>query len=182
MLLSEKVRKMLCEQITHEARNESRYRVMESYFEAMQLHGFSGLFAKQSEGEFDHRADIIKYLNLKNAKIDYDIIPAPEPISSVKDAVDRFYTVEIETTKKLYAIVKSAQEEGDFGTVAWLYDNLIPEQNEEEALALDVKAQILRISGEDGQVYGVGLELLDSKLAKIYCPVKKSILSVASDD
>lgn len=165
MLLSEKVRKMLCEQVTHEARNEARYRVMESYFEAMQLHGFSGLFAEQAKGEFDHRADIIKYLNLKNAKIDYEVIPVPEAVSSVKDAVDKFYAVEIETTKKLYAIAKVAQEEGDLGTVAWLYGFLIPEQNEEEALALDVKAQILRISGEDGQVYGVGLELLDKKIS-----------------
>lgn len=164
MFLSEKIRSMLCEQVTHEATNEVKYRAIETYFELLQLHGFSGLFAKQAKGEHEHRQKIIDYLNLKNAKIDYSPVPSPDVVSSAKDAVDKFYAIEIETTKKLYAICKSAQDEGDMSTVSWLYDHLIPEQNEEEALALDLKAQVLRIAGEDGQLYGVGLELLDEKL------------------
>lgn len=167
MLLSEKVRTMLCDQIAHENANEVKYRQMETFFEMLQLHGFSGLFAIQAKGEHGHRQKIIDYLNEKNAKIDYSPVAGfTESLNSIREIVDQFYAVELETTQKLYDIAKMAQEENDFGTVAWLYSFLIPEQNEEEALALDVQAMFYRVMGADGQVYGMALEMLDTKIAE----------------
>ena len=122
MLLSSKIIKMLCDQITHENNNEMKYRAVQAYFEDLQLHGFSKYFETQALSEYGHRNHIINYMNDKNAHITYETVqPYTQPFKTDKDIVDFYYATEIGTTQKLYAIVKQAESEGDFGTVDWLY-------------------------------------------------------------
>jgi len=156
--------KLLNDQITHENVNEMKYRAVQGYFEDCNLHGFAKYFETQAHGEHTHREKIINYMNDKNAHITFQSVsPYTEKFADVREIANFYYATEIGTTKKLYAIVKAAQDEVDIGTVAWLYrsDGLILEQIEEEASALDFKSQINRIYGPDNQLNGLGLETLN---------------------
>lgn len=138
MLLSPQMLGLLNAQIAHEMLNETKYRSVTTYFEDLNLHGWSAFFKAQAEGEYSHRQKLIDYVHDKNGHVTY--LPVPQIDLSFPDLlalVDFYYSTEIGTTQMLYRIAQMAQAEGDFGTYEWLRD-LILEQIEEEGLALDV--------------------------------------------
>lgn len=150
MLLSKTITDLLNKQLVHEGKNHLKYIAMAAYFSEMNLTGFEKLFIDQAQGEQEHYAKIYKYLSDKNAKITADTLPGAEfsagadVLSTCKSIVKQFYEVEISTTHALYNIYDKAQTEKDFGTCQFLFDFLIPEQVEEESLALNVKAELDR--------------------------------------
>lgn len=167
MLLSPAMVGMLNAQIAHEMHNETKYRSVVTYFEDLNLHGWSKFFAAQAAGEYDHRQKIIDYLHEKNAHPVY--LPVPQVdlfFPDLKALADFYYNTEISTTKLLYQIASAAQSEGDFGTSEWIRD-LILEQIEEEGIALDIKAKIDRITGPDYQLLGLALEELDDEVGDL---------------
>jgi ferritin len=151
MLLSKTITDFLNKQLVHEGKNHLKYMAMSAYFSESNLTGFEKLFLDQAKGERDHYDRIYKYMSDKNAKITIDSIPGADfsggdMLTTCKNVAKQFYDVEIGTTQKLYEIYDKAQSEKDFGTCRFLFDFLIPEQVEEEALALNIKAEIDRCS------------------------------------
>jgi ferritin len=167
MLLSPAMVGALNAQIQHEMHNETKYRSVVTYFEDQNLRGWAKFFAAQAAGEYSHRQSIIDYLHEKNAHPVY--LPVPQVdlfFPDLKALADFYYNTEVSTTKLLYQIAGQAQSEGDFGTFHWLRD-LILEQNEEEAIALDLMEKIKRISGPDYQMLGLALEELDDEVGDL---------------
>lgn len=168
MLLSPAIIAMLNKQIAHEAVNETKYRSVTTWFEDQNLHGWSEFFKVQAEGEYGHRQRIIDYMHDKNAHITY--LPVPQVDLSFPDLQslgDFYYTTEIGTTQLLYRILEAAQSEGDWSTFQWIQTYLIPEQVEEEGLALDVISKIKRFAGPDSQITGLALEELDDEMKEL---------------
>jgi ferritin len=166
MLLSPSMVAMLNKQVAHEMTNETKYRSVVTWFEDQNLHGWSGFFKKQADGEYEHRGKIIDYMHDKNAHVTY--LPVPQvdlAFGDLHELVNFYYMTEIGTTQLLYRIAEAALAEGDFSTFQWINSFLIPEQVEEEGLALDMQSRIARITGPDGQILGLALEELDDELA-----------------
>lgn len=150
MLLSKKVTDLLNKQLVHEGKNHLKYMAIASYFSKCNLVGFEKLFKEQAKGEREHYDKIYDYLSDKNASISIDTIAgasvgdSTDCLSMSKSIAKQFYDIEIGTTKALYDIYNAAESENDYGTCQFLYSFLIPEQIEEEALALNIKAEIDR--------------------------------------
>lgn len=165
MLLSPSMVAMLNKQIAHEMANETKYRSVVTWFEDQNLHGWAGFFKKQAQGEYDHRLKVIDYVHEKNAHVTY--LPVPQvdlSFADLHELVNFYYMTEISTTQMLYRIAETALAEGDFSTFQWVNSFLIPEQVEEEGLALDLQNKVNRITGPDGQLLGLALEELDHNL------------------
>ena len=166
MLLSPTMVAILNKQVAHEMANETKYRSVVTWFEDQNLHGWSSFFKKQADGEYEHRGKIIDYMHDKNAHVTY--LPVPMVDLEFVDLTELgqfYYATEIFTTQMLYRIADSAIAEGDYSTFQWVNSFLIPEQVEEEGLALDLQSRIARITGPDGQILGLALEELDDELA-----------------
>ncbi len=150
MLLSKKVTDLLNKQLVHEGKNHLKYMAMASYFSKCNLVGFEKFFKEQAKGEREHYDKIYDYMSDKNANIQIDTIngatvgDSSDCLAMCKSIAKQFYEIETSTTKALYDICDNARAESDYGTHQFLYQFLIPEQVEEEALALNIKAEIDR--------------------------------------
>jgi len=150
MLLSKNITELLNKQLTHEGKNHLKYVAMASYFSKFNLVGFEKMFKAQAAGERDHYDRIYNYLSDKNAEIIADTIAGAtmgsggDLLTTCKSVAKQFYDIEIGTTKSIYEIYDAACVEKDFSTTQFLLSFLIPEQVEEEALALNIKAEVER--------------------------------------
>jgi ferritin len=151
---------MLNDQINHEHTNEIKYRNVQAYFSNLNMLGFAVYFAKQAEGEYEHYKTIQEYLDSKNAlyQLNSDAY-TNQQFKDIPSILDFYYNTELETTQKLYAIVKQAKAEGDEGTIQWLYREnskkqvgLIAEQIEEENSALTLKSRVMAGVGDNEQL------------------------------
>jgi ferritin len=157
---------ILNKQVAHEMTNETKYRSVATWFEDQNLHGWAKFFKTQAEGEYGHREKVIDFMHDKNAHVTYLPIPQVDLLFADMTALaDFYYSTEITTTQMLYRVAEAALAEGDFSTFQWVNSYLIPEQVEEEGLALDMKSRVARITGPDGQILGLALEELDDELA-----------------
>lgn len=163
MLLSSNMTGLLNKQLAKEQENHFKYMAMASLSSKHNLVGFEKFFLEQAKGEREHYDKIYKYMSDKNANI--KILTAngttytgSECLKDMKALAEKFYETEISTTKALYDIYADAHDEGDFSTAQFLFQYLIEEQVEEEALALNFKAEVERC------VDTVGLNLMDMRL------------------
>lgn len=168
MLLSKPITELLNKQLQHEGNNQLKYNTIRAYFEKYNLNGFAALFKSQSNGEREHYDKIYDYLADKNAEIDIlglaglNINPGKDILTTCKAMAEQFYKIEIATTQAINNIVKAARSECDYTTEQWLFSFLMPEQIEEEKLALNIKAEI------DRCVNTGDLNNMDARLLETY--------------
>ena len=149
MLLSENMTDLLNKQLAKEQENHFKYMAMASLSSKHNLVGFEKFFKSQAQGEREHYDKIYDYLSDKNANIKILSVngttyTGSDCLKDMKALADKFYEIEISTTKAFYDIYAEAQDEGDFGTAQFLFRYLIEEQVEEEALALNIKSEVGR--------------------------------------
>lgn len=150
MLLSRNITELLNKQMTHEGENHLKYMAMASLCSKHNLVGFEKMFKGQANGERTHYDKVYSYMSDKNAQIEVGTLnsvnykPTGDCLADMQALAQKFYDLEVSTTKALYVIYQEALDEGDFGTTSFLSDHLIPEQVEEEAMALNIKSELSR--------------------------------------
>ena len=132
--VSDKVGKLLVNQLAHELKNFNLYKAIANYFSVEDIDNIAEYYHKRAAEELHHHDWIFEYLTDADYKFDYPDIPSNgvkfnnwlEPFQLT---VDR----EIETTNLIYTIYEAARDEKDYMTMLWLERPLLLEQIEEES-------------------------------------------------
>lgn len=138
--ISDTIKKLLIEQISHELYNHNLYRSFANFYGIRGLSKLEKYYVKRAEEEKVHHDWIINYLNEVDAPIFYPAVPEiTEKPENLFQPFDMTVTKEIETTKLINNIADLAIEEKDWQTFHWLDKLLISEQIEEESLSRTVR-------------------------------------------
>lgn len=165
-MLSEKMQKMLNEQVQKEFYSAYLYLSMEAYFLHQNLEGFANFFHVQVQEERDHALKIFNYINEAGGRIELMQIDAPQiDFASPQTVFALTFQHEQFVTKSIYNLVDLAIEEKDHLTNNFL-QWFVTEQMEEEA-TMDRVLKKLKLIKEDAH----GLLMLDAELAqRVYTP------------
>ncbi len=131
-MISERLAKLLVEQIGHELAAHQAYLGVSLYFERQSLEGWARLFHGQSVEEAEHAGKIMAFL-LDN-EVAFDLPPiggAPTRYESASAAIQAALDSELRVTGQFNAMAGAAQAEADHRTFQFL-QWFIDEQVEEE--------------------------------------------------
>jgi len=160
-MISEKLEKLLNDQIQKEFYSAYLYLSFEAYFTSRNLSGFAHWFRIQAMEERDHALIFFNYLNRVAGRVRLQQIEAPQwDFHSIEEVILMQLEHERYVTKSIYAIADQAIAERDHKTNSFL-QWFIDEQVEEEENA-EQNLQKLRLVGEND---GKGLLLLDTEMA-----------------
>ena len=152
-MISKKVSDLINEQIAHEQYAAQYYLAMSAWFQVNDLDGIANYFRVQSKEELTHADKMFDYLANVNAEaIQIKAIPQPPH--------ERALEHEKLVTQCIFNIVKAANEENDYSTVAFL-QWFINEQVEEESNASLFLAKMKRVNDNPSALY-----LFDQELAQ----------------
>ena len=133
MRLSNELNEALNFQVLHEYRNMHIYKMIEAYFEDLQLINIAKYFAEQAAHENDHAIMFFNYINertggeillLRNLDISFDF-------SNLSSIMDTYIRVEEETTASIEEIYGLAFNQNSFVDLGFL-QKMLNEQVEEE--------------------------------------------------
>lgn len=160
-MISEKMEKLLNEQIQKEFYSAYLYLSFESYFTSRDLNGFAHWFRVQAMEERDHAIIFVNYLNQVGGRVKLQSIEAPEwDFQSIEEIIIKQLEHERFVTSSIYNIADNAIEERDHKTSSFLRW-FIDEQAEEEDNAEENLSKI-RLVGEDD---GKGILMRDAEMA-----------------
>jgi len=165
-MLSDRINKLLNEQIQKEFYSAYLYLGMEAYFSNLNLDGFANFFRIQVQEERDHAMKFFDYINQKGGKVELMAIEAPEVnFKSAEEIFDATLRHEQYVTQSIYNIVNAALEEKDHATNTFL-QWFVTEQVEEEATMEKYLRKLQLIKNDPN-----GLFMLDSEMAqRVYTP------------
>ncbi len=133
MTLSDKMLKILNEQVEKEAYASQLYLAMATWAEAQGLGGIAEWFYAQSEEEREHMLKFIRYISERGS---HAIVPAleqpPKSFEGVKELFDASLEHEQMVTGAINDIVALSLEEKDYTTHNWI-QWFVSEQLEEES-------------------------------------------------
>ena len=163
-MFSDKVKKLLNEQITKEFYSAYLYLHFANYYEEQGLKGFANWFTVQAQEERDHALLFVKYMQNNDIKVTLEAIGKPDVVMKKHiDALCASLTHEQYVTASIHAIYEAAYESKDFRTMQFL-DWFVKEQGEEEKNSEDLIKKY-DLFGQDPK----GLYMLDNELkARIY--------------
>ena len=156
--MSEKLSKMLVEQLAHELKNFNLYKTFAIYFKVEGIDKLSEYFNKRADEEMLHHEWVLTYLTDADIKFEYPEIPSNN--ITIKNMLDPFVLTvdrEIETTDLIYKIYEEAISEKDYMTKIWLERPLLLEQIEEE----NTSRAAVRIMEEDSDIYEKAERILE---------------------
>ena len=165
-MLSNTTAQLINDQIAKEQYAAQYYLSMSAWFAARDLEGISNYFRVQSKEELMHADKMFDYLNDVGAEIILSEIPKPpHEFESEQDVFEKALEHEKLVTKSIFAIVKAANDEGDFATTAFL-QWFVTEQVEEESNASLLVSKIKRVKDNPSALY-----LFDQELAqRVFVP------------
>ena len=165
-MFTEKVMKLLNEQITKEFFSAYLYLHFANYYEEQGLKGFANWFTVQAQEERDHARLFIKYMQNNEIKVMYEAIGKPDTVLKAHmDALKASLTHEQFVTASIHTIYEAAYEAKDFRTMQFL-DWFVKEQAEEEMNSSD-NIKKMELFGTDSK----GLYMLDQEMgARMYTP------------
>lgn len=148
MKISQKMNKLLNQQVTHELGTSHAYLAMSFWFDDQGLKVFGKRFSKQAEEEREHAMKITKYIQDTGGKIDLAALPKPRgEFDSARAAVKTALGSERTVTQQINKLVAAADSEKDYATrsfLTWFVD----EQVEEEASMIDL-LQMVDLAGKN---------------------------------
>ena len=150
------------EQIKGELTASYLYFAFSVYFsqQHIALSGVASFFKKQGEEEKRHADKLVEYLLLRGGAVELFDIKAPQVSSmTVLQAFEKAVALEKEVTKQLLALHQCALDEKEVHFAAFLEEQFLSEQIEEEDTFVRLVAKA-RLLGP-----GVGEYLLDKHLA-----------------
>lgn len=160
-MISEKMEKLLNDQIQKEFYSAYLYLSFESYFTSRNLNGFAHWFRVQAMEERDHAIIFVNYLNQVGGRVKLQSLEAPEwDFKSIEEVTIKQLEHERFVTSSIYNIADQAIEERDHKTNSFL-KWFIDEQAEEESNAEENLSKIRLVGENDGR----GILMLDAELA-----------------
>lgn len=160
-MISEKMEKLLNDQIQKEFYSAYLYLSFEAYFASRNLNGFAHWFRVQAMEERDHAIIFFNYLNHVGVRIKLQQLDAPEwDFRSIEEVLTKSLEHERFITKSIYNIVDQAIAEHDHKTNSFL-KWFIDEQAEEEANSEQNLSKIKLVGENDGR----GILMLDAEMA-----------------
>lgn len=152
---------LLNRQINLEFYSAYLYLAMSTYFSEINMDGFAKFMKKQAKEELEHAQKIYDYLLLRDKKITYQRIEAPDTdwisaLDVLDDAIEHEKTV----SAKINELYRVAKETDDYATMNFL-DWFVEEQLEEEE-----KFRILREKIKAFDECSCTLETMDRELNK----------------
>lgn len=165
-MFTEKVMKLLNEQITKEFFSAYLYLHFANYYEEQGLKGFSNWFKVQAQEERDHALLMIQYMQNNEIKVTFEAIAKPDTeLKEHMDALKASLTHEQFVTASIHTIYEAAYEARDFRTMQFL-DWFVKEQAEEEMNSSD-NIKKMELFGTDSK----GLYMLDQEMGtRMYAP------------
>lgn len=165
-MISEKIEKLLNDQLNKELFSGYLYLSIEAYFESINLPGFAHWFRVQAQEERDHALLFFEYINRVGAKVTLQPIEGPKvDFSSIMEALEQSLKHEQFVTSSIYNIVDAARAEKDHKTDSFL-KWFIDEQVEEEENADNNIRRFERVKDD-----GKGILMLDTEFAaRVYTP------------
>lgn len=165
-MFSEKVKKLLNEQITKEFYSAYLYLHFANYYEEQALKGFANWFTVQAQEERDHALLFIKYMQNNDIPVTFEAIAKPDTVMKQHmDALKASLEHEQFVTASIHAIYEAAYEAKDFRTMQFL-DWFVKEQAEEEMNSSD-NIKKMELFGSDSK----GLYMLDQEMGtRMYAP------------
>ncbi|MBN9311905.1 MAG: ferritin [Chryseobacterium sp. 39-10] len=165
-MISEKITKLINEQIVHEQYAAQYYLCMSAWFYRENLEGIANYFRVQSKEELLHADKMFDYLNNVGADIEIGAIDKPEQqFKNATDIFEKALAHEKKVTQLIFNIMKNANEEGDFATSSFL-QWFVNEQVEEEASASQLVSKIKMVCDNPSALY-----LFDQELSqRVFSP------------
>lgn len=158
-MMTEKLQKVLNEQVTAEMWSANLYLSMSFYFEREGYIGFAAWMKKQSQEEMEHAYTIANYIMKRGgiAKVDkIDVVPTGW--GTPLEIFEHVYSHECHVSKLIDGLVTIAAAEKDNATQDFLW-GFVREQVEEEATAQEIVDRLKR-AGD------TGLFFMDSQLGQ----------------
>ena len=147
-MLSDKLTKMIHEQIVHELYSSNAYLAIASFFSDKGLSVLAAKFFEQSAEERDHALRFMNYLLDVGADVQIGAIPEPQnTFKSAEDAVAKSLKQEEWVTELINNLMAQAHEDKDFATISflkWFIDEQV-----EEMSSMSELLQLVRMAGED---------------------------------
>ena len=165
-MFTDKVKKLLNEQIVKEFYSAYLYLHFANYYEEQGLKGFANWFTVQAQEERDHALLMIKYMQNNEIKVTFEAIGKPDTVlNEHMDALKASLTHEQFVTASIHNIYEAAYESKDFRTMQFL-DWFVKEQAEEEMNSTD-NIKKMELFGTDSK----GLYMLDQEMGtRMYAP------------
>lgn len=165
-MISEKIEKLLNDQINKELFSAYLYLSIEAYFNSINLQGFAHWYRIQIQEERDHALLIFEYINRVGGRVKLQPIEGPKvDFSSIQEALAQTLEHERFVTNSIYNIVDAARQERDHKTDSFL-KWFIDEQVEEEENS-DNNIKKYELVKDDGK----GILMLDAEFAtRVYTP------------
>ncbi len=137
-MISERLRKMLIEQIGSELRAHQFYLAVSIWFDRQSLERWAKLWHDQSVEEAGHASKIMDFLT--NNEVEFDLPAlraAPSSFASAAAAIEQALTNEQAVTKQFDAMATAAQEEGDHRAhqfLQWFIEEQVEEEHKAQGL------------------------------------------------
>ncbi|MGB9676999.1 MAG: ferritin [Candidatus Ratteibacteria bacterium] len=148
-------------QIKKELYSAYLYLSMASYFDYINLEGFSHWMKVQAKEEFGHAMRIYEFLNDRGERVIFEEIEKPpSDFSSPLDVFEKTLNHEKEITKSIENLYKLAKEKNDYSSEIML-QWFINEQVEEEKQASVILEKIKKIEDKPHLIL-----MIDKELAK----------------
>ncbi|MBC7190564.1 ferritin [Candidatus Aerophobetes bacterium] len=161
MQVKEKLNQALNRQINRELYSAYLYLSMSSWFEAVNLKGFSQWMRVQAKEEVGHAMKIYDFVVKRGGRVILSQIESPpsswnSPLSAFEDV----YEHEKKVTQMIHELLSLARAENDPATEVFLHW-FVEEQVEEEDSASFIVAQLKAAKDAPGALF-----MLDKKLAE----------------
>ena len=159
IMMNDRVRELLNQQINKEFYSAYLYLQFSNYFEEVGLDGFANWYMIQAQEERDHAMLFYQYLQNNNQKVVLEAIDKPEKeITCHMDVLKAGLEHEEYVTSLINDIYAAAYEVKDFRTMQFL-DWFVKEQGEEETNANDLITKMELFGADPKSLYMLNSEL-----------------------
>lgn len=159
-MLSEKLQKLLNDQINYEYYSAYTYLAMSAYADSNEFPGIANFFMIQAQEEMEHAKRIYTYMPSKGGDIELEAIEKPKKeYKDVFEIFDEGLSHEQEVTRRIYHIADVALEEKEHATMSFIKWFIDEQVEEEESFSLLVKKAKRALDNP------AALYLLDDELA-----------------
>lgn len=159
MRLSETCLKALNGQIAHEYQNHFIYAYYQSWAAFNGLTNIENLFREQSFGEILHANMIKEFVLERDGAFDFSafVMPGLEVPGDIGAVFDAALELEQGTTEAIKSVVEASESEGDLQTTAFLLNELLPDQIEEEDTFYKITARLATMGDMPGKEHALDL-------------------------
>ncbi|MBS5522930.1 MAG: ferritin, partial [Clostridiales bacterium] len=159
-MISEKVAKLLNEQINKEFYSAYLYLDFSNFYVDQGLNGFANWYKVQAQEERDHAMLFMQYMQNNDLKVTLEAIEKPDKVfTENKEPLAAALEHERYVTSLINTIYDAAYQEKDFRTMQFL-DWFVKEQGEEETNATDLIKKMDLFGADPKSLY-----MLDNELA-----------------